>query len=201
MPGHKNRIPSLQKPILILGLVWAVLTTTWAAVVPRLSFGELTGGAERIVHARCLAKDTTLEPQTGIIWTRYQFEIIESLKGDTDWRIVVTEPGGRYGNRRQWAPGVPEFVVGNETELFLARTVTGKWRVLGLGQGNFRVRRDAVTGSSFVQADLSGMELMEIPGTPVQEPQLLPRAVQGRETVEQFKQRIREQVARQVLSR
>ena len=186
---------------MFLCMLWAGVSTTRAAVVPHLSFGDLVGGAERIVHARCLAKVGTLEPLTGMIWTRYEFEIIESLKGDPQQRIVVMEPGGRYGNRGQWAPGVPQFDIGNEAVLFLARTATGKWRVYGLGQGNYRVRQDSISGATLVQADLSGMELVEMPGAPGQEPMIVPRAVSGRETVDQLKQRIREQVARRVLRR
>jgi hypothetical protein len=179
----------------------AVSSSALAAVVPRLSFDELTRGAERIVHARCMAKDTFFETVSGLIWTRYEFEIIESLKGGQEPRIVVTEPGGRYGNRGQWAPGVPQFETGNEVVLFLARTVTGKWRVYGLGQGNFRVQRDSASGATFVQADMSGIELVEMPGTPGQGPPILPRAIPGKETMDQLKQRIREQVVKQVLQR
>jgi hypothetical protein len=187
----------LKRPALCLSFLLTAFSPAWATVVPRLSFEKLTGGAERIVHARCVAKDSYLEASSGTIWTRNVFEIIESYKGGLEPQIAVSEPGGIIGNRGQWVPGAPQFVPGEEVVLFLSRTLTGKWRVYGWGQGNFRVQQDPVTGMTYVQPDLSGIELAVLSAVSESAPQILPRETPARETMDQLKQRIREQLAKQ----
>ena len=187
----------LRGPVSCLLVMLVSSVTASATVVPRLSFDELTRGAEKIVHARCVAKDTYLESMSGTIWTRHVFEIVESLKGGWERQIVVSEPGGVYGSRGQWVPGAPHFEPGDEAILFLARTITGKWRVHGWGQGNFRVQQDPIAGASLVQADMSGIELAELSATPGQAPRILPRVLPARETMSRLKQRIREQLLKQ----
>jgi len=81
--------------------------------------------------------------------------------------------------------------------LFLSRTLTGKWRVYGWGQGNFRVQQDPVAGATFVQPDMSGIELAELLAVPESAPQIHPRVTPARETIDQLKQRIRERLAKQ----
>lgn len=136
-----------------------------ATVVPRYAFDELIRQSSRIVHVRCLGTDTYLESETGTIWTRNYFEILDTLKGNVTTRIVVTEPGGVIGNQGQWVPGAPNFSTGDESVLFLSSTVRGKWRVFGWGQGNYRVHHDARTGHSTVKPDLGGIQLASPTGS------------------------------------
>jgi hypothetical protein len=187
----------LKGSALCLLILLLTITPAGATVVPRMSFEKLTSGAERIVHARCVAKDSYLESASGTIWTRHVFEIIESFKGGFERQIIVSEPGGIVGNRGQWVPGAPQFEPGDEAVIFLSRTLTGKWRVYGWGQGNFRIRQDTVAGATFVQADMSGIELAELSTNPESAARILPRVPPARETIDQLKQRIREQLAKQ----
>jgi hypothetical protein len=169
-----------------------------ASTVPRLAFEELTRSAGRIAHARCVRTSAFLDPESGMIWTQNYFEVEEMLKGQAEaHQLVVTEPGGVVGNLGQAVSGAPRFKPGDEAVLFLAQTKGGKWRVRGWGQGNYRVTRDPATGESLVQPDLAGLELVETAAPAAQDTGAAMRRQGGRgESLDQFKQRIRAQLAR-----
>ena len=170
-----------------------------ATVVPRIGFAELNGSAARIVHARCVATEAFMEASSGTIWTRHQFVILDTLKGEVTAHIVITEPGGIVGGQGQWVAGAPRFAPGDESVLFLSQTVTGKWRVFGWGQGNFRVTRDAVSGETRVKPDLAGAELVVPAGSNSESAIVAPNEPGTAETLDGLKARIRNQLVRQGL--
>jgi hypothetical protein len=165
-----------------------------ATVVPRVGFEELNARSERIVHARCVATDAFLEAESGTIWTRNYFEILDTLKGEAAARIVVMEPGGVIGNQGQWVAGAPRFSPGDESVLFLSQTVTGKWRVFGWGQGNYRVLRDAANGEARVKPDLAGAEVAVPAGAGAESAAASPSDPAARATLDGLKIRIRKQM-------
>jgi hypothetical protein len=163
----------------------------------RLGFEELSQNALRIVHARCVGKDTFLETESGTIWTRNYFEILDTLKGNVTAKTVVMEPGGILGDQGQWVAGAPQFNYGDESVLFLAQTVTGKWRVLGWGQGNYRVLSDPATGRAVVKADLEGIRLASPVGFQYESNMASQTGKSNSlEGLEEFKTRIRTQLMR-----
>jgi hypothetical protein len=168
-----------------------------ATVVPRMGFEELSGRAVRIVHARCVSIDAFVEAETGTIWTRNHFVILDTLKGESAAMIVVTEPGGIVGGQGQWIPGAPQFAPGDESVLFLSQTGTGKWRVYGWGQGNYRISRDAISGEARVKPDLAGAELAAPAGSNQKSEIALQSGPGTAQTLDGLKARIRGQLVRQ----
>lgn len=79
--------------------------------------------------------------------------------------MTVSEPGGVVDGMEMQIEGAPRPRAGEEVVLFLYRVPNGMWRSRGLGQGRYRVSRDAETGEAAVQADLEGVTLVE-PRTP-----------------------------------
>ena len=194
-------IAEKQNVGLILFFLLSIVVTggsAQATVVPRLGFAELSGGASRIVHARCVTAESFMETVSGTIWTRHQFVILDTLKGEVSVNIVITEPGGIVGGQGQWVAGAPRFVPGDESVLFLSQTVTGKWRVFGWGQGNFRVTRDAISGETRVKPDLAGAELVSPVGSNPESAAAFSEPVAS-ETLEGLKARIRSHLYRQGL--
>lgn len=154
--------------LFLLSLCGALQATT----LVRYDLEGLTRTADRVLVGTCRASQTELI--AGQPYTRLTFEVGEVVKGEVGTRLEVCLPGGEYGGQRLHLAGMPEFAPGEEVVLFL----TGPDRLgypwpVGLGQGKFRVQRDAAAKARVFQdtgaarlygargASLDGMELEE----------------------------------------
>ena len=139
-----------------------------ATLVPRLTLEDLSRQADRIVQGRITASRVGWGPEHRLLWTHYELNVDNSLKGLGEGRMTVSVPGGKLGSEVMTIAGTPHFLPGERVMLFLYRTPVGYWGVLGFSQGSFkfaggRVDRD-LTGLEFVPkgvADASGMSLEE----------------------------------------
>lgn len=129
--------------------------------VERFSWERLVTQSEVVFRGRCSASQAYLDPKTGIIWTRYEFQVSELFKGSPSPDWTVTEPGGMVTDMGHVVPGAPHFDVGNEVVLFLYRTELGRWRTRGLGQGHFQIYAPLPAGRPRVRQVLRGIELVE----------------------------------------
>jgi len=78
--------------------------------------------------------------------TRWQVNVVESLKGDSSESIVVRTLGGRYGLTELWVEDEAAFVSGESVLLYLDRDVDStEYRVAGMFQGHFIVDDDKLT--------------------------------------------------------
>lgn len=77
-------------------------------------------------------------------------DVGETLKGDMGRRLSFTVPGGVIGRYRSVTIGAPSFRQGEEVVVFLGAQAPALPYLIGLGQGVFRVRRDARTGQTTV---------------------------------------------------
>jgi hypothetical protein len=177
MSGAKSKRFLWTAPVLLLVLAAAVANAT--SMAP-MSFEELTQRATAIVRVRCVSVESVWS--AGEIWTDSRFVILEEAKADAfgeDQRIsgatntatavasrttgaakeansegiVLRQLGGSIGGLHARVAGVPEFAPGEEAYLFLWRRAGERYRVLGWGQGTFRVARDARTGAARVTQD------------------------------------------------
>jgi hypothetical protein len=74
-----------------------------------------------------------------IIYTFYEIQVSESLKGDYKSSVTVAVPGGTANNLRQTFPGAPQFNAGDEFVFFLWTGKSGLTQVIGLTQGLFKI--------------------------------------------------------------
>ena len=72
------------------------------------------------------------------IWTHYDIEPIESIRGGRA-AIAVSEPGGSLDGVNQQLSGAMPYAVGEEVVLFLYRTPIGYLRTTGGPQGKVSV--------------------------------------------------------------
>jgi hypothetical protein len=130
--------------ILFIALFALQLCAT--SVIP-MSVEQLTVVSSQIVRARAVSSQSSWDAEGAHIYTFTRFQSLESLKGAAPAEIVVRQMGGRVGNIEQRVSGVRRWQQGDESVLFLRPSEVGQgvMAVVGLFQGNFAVKRSAVS--------------------------------------------------------
>ncbi len=180
----------------LLELFCALMAAALAAeatTLVRMNLDQLTASAAVVARTRCLSAESRLE--RGEIWTLTQFETVEALKGTPPPQITVRLIGGRAGHLISTVDGVPRFRAGEDAILFLHPLGSGEWSVTSWTQGTFRVRRDSRTQRETVTQDTSGLAIFN-PATRQFEPGGIKNL-----PLEEFRQRVREAVAREGLEK
>lgn len=124
-------------------VLWPILFSSslaLATTVRTLHLGEMVALAGRVFQGRCVAVERDAGGVLGVPVYRYQFEVLEGVKG--------TRPGERVEIRQAalpgapGLPGLPRYRVGQELILFLhVESRVGLTSPVGLGQGVFQVFR------------------------------------------------------------
>jgi len=141
-----------MKRLLAALLVMAAVSTTpvAAVIVIPITFEQLVGEAVAVVYARVaeVRGQWTLDRQS--IDSIITLEALQYVKGDLGPTVAMRLPGGEAGGRIQVIPGAPTLREGELVVLFLKARGPALLTTLGLGQGIFRVARDARTGAMLV---------------------------------------------------
>ena len=130
----------------------ALISPAAATTVVRFSFESLCEASDRIVHVTCLESEPVLAEDG--IRTRTRFRVMEWVKGEGpdeigSKEIEIALPGGQIGDQQVTVLGMPVFVAGDETVLFLSGPDgTGSPWPIGLGQGCYHVIADDSGGSA-----------------------------------------------------
>lgn len=132
--------PSSWTVLLLLSLITA-LPTVYGTQAPRLTFEELTAGADRIVHGEVTRCWSAWDATGQSIWTHCEIRVEETLKGAVEARLVVSEPGGEVDGVEMAIAGAPRYEAGEEVVVFAAGTPIGYLRTCGWGQGRFVARQ------------------------------------------------------------
>ncbi len=124
--------------LMLMAMGW---TPAWATTVRTFGFEEMCETAQTIVHVQCLARKNAVFADREGIFTQTRFRVVEVVKGRADSEVVLTLPGGEWNGRHMHVPGMPQFVAGQETVLFLSkRDDFGSPWPMGLGQGCYGVQ-------------------------------------------------------------
>jgi hypothetical protein len=124
--------------LIVMGMMW---TPAWATTVKTFVFEEMCETAQTIVHVKCLTRDNAVFADREGIFTQTRFKVMAVVKGQTNSEMVLTLPGGKWEGQQMSVPGMPKFVVGEETVLFLSkRDNYGSPWPMGLGQGCYAVQ-------------------------------------------------------------
>lgn len=111
-----------------------------ATTVKKFAFDGLCETAKTIVHVRCTKKESLKLSDRGGIFTKYNFDVIEVVKGNAEGTLVLLLPGGQLEGIRTEIAGMPQFLAGQETVLFLSEEdAQGSPWPVGLGQGCYGV--------------------------------------------------------------
>lgn len=114
-----------------------------ASLVQAIDLTELTAQSERIVVAQVVSAKSEWDPSHRTIHTRLDLQVEEVWKGSAAEREVIVQPGGTVGDVEMRVHGMPNFVVGEKTVLFLAGHAAP--RVVGMSQGKRSLRWDGAT--------------------------------------------------------
>jgi hypothetical protein len=133
------------------GLHWAVRHATllvlaalfcgpsWATLVPAMTLEDLASQSQSVVHGKVARTWSAWDSSQQVIWTHYEVEVSDSLKGPAQSKLVLSEPGGTVGETSMLIAGTPVYEVGEEIVLFTEATPIGYARTCGWGQGKFKV--------------------------------------------------------------
>lgn len=112
-----------------------------ATTLQRLSVDEMTQQSSAIVRAKVTGCSGVLRGAN--VWTIYQLQVLETLKGARTSSVQVAVPGGVAGGMRQMVAGAPTLTTGAEYVFFLWQGRSGLIQLIGLSQGLLSVTRDA----------------------------------------------------------
>ena len=102
------------------------------------------------------------ESPTGGIQTYVHVQPSRVIKGAIGTApLVIREPGGAFGDRREWVYGAPEFWVGERSLLFLSRNADGTLQTNSLSMGKFTLSVDSTGRSTAVREFGYGASLLE----------------------------------------
>jgi len=136
--------------ILTLGLLVALGTRAGAMTTVPLTFEQLVGEATAVVYARVADVRGEWTRDRRAINSVITLEALRYLKGDLGPTVVMRLPGGETGGRINVLPGAPVLREGELVVLFLVTQGPAIPTTVGLGQGVFRVVRDARSGTMLV---------------------------------------------------
>nr|HEV7955311.1 hypothetical protein [Candidatus Acidoferrales bacterium] len=138
-PNHKY-FPKYLMFIFSLLLASGVVIEVGATTLARMDLAALARSAEMIVRARCIHSETKWESES--ISTFDDFVVLETLKGAPPEILRVRLPGGRVNHTEVKIEGVPAFITGEETILFVEKTSAGDYGITSWAQGTFRIHRE-----------------------------------------------------------
>ncbi len=136
--------------LLVAAIVAASAPQARATVLRPGDLGEIAREASAIVRGTVVGVRSAWGDGRRRVETIVTLEVSETFKGGMSGRLSFTVPGGVIGRYRSVTIGAPSFCPGDELVLFLGAVPPALPFVLGLGQGVFRVRRDARTGQTTV---------------------------------------------------
>ena len=118
-----------------------------ATSIVRFAFDSLCVRAETIAHVRCVESQSFRDAERGGVFTRTRLEVLSPVKGDPGGEIVLILPGGSVDSQRVAVLGIPGFVPGEETVVFLSGPddFGSPWPI-GLGQGCYSVQAEEGKG-------------------------------------------------------
>jgi len=107
---------------------------------------ELTLSSEVIVRGVVKRVQSRWAGDGSMIVTDVEVVVSESLKGQPDRTVVITQPGGSVGDIGQKVSGLASFAEGEEVLVFLGPKRKGHFQVRGALQGKYRIERSSPSG-------------------------------------------------------
>ncbi|MEP7352074.1 MAG: hypothetical protein ABI824_02470 [Acidobacteriota bacterium] len=163
---HLDRALDCSRSSLLAIACLLVAITAGATTLVQLSMTQMIQQSTAIVRARVTGSYAA--DRNGQIYTHYQLQILETLKGTATSDVAV--PGGVLHGTRQLVAGAPELSSGQEYVLFLWTSKSGLTQLIGLSQGSFDVVTDATGNAQLargVSATVPGAVVMDAGGQPV----------------------------------
>jgi hypothetical protein len=158
-------LPALN-PCVKRCLMLAMVLTSWvlplhSATLERLSLDDIITRSTTIVRGKVTASWAAF---TGsVIYTHYQIQVSEQLKGAAQNTVEVMTPGGTVKGLSQSFSGSPVLNQGGEYVFFLWTGKNGITWITGLTQGLFSLTGEGAADRTATRS--ASRELMLDPGT------------------------------------
>ncbi len=153
----------MQK-VFMLGCLAAVLAPLPGSTLQQLSLDDMIRLSTAIVHGK--AQQTTPSYKGSIIYTHYNVQVSETLKGHSASQFDVAVPGGAANRYQQTFAGAPNLTPGQDYVFFLWTSNSGLTQIIGLSQGLFVVSTNS-SGQLMVMREASGERMVNNAGQPV----------------------------------
>ena len=165
--SHPVPAPGISgRPILLPAATALVLSLlapggATASTVEFVPLGEMAQRADQILTGRVVGVRSQLSARRTSIHTFVTIEVDEWFKGGRSGPVVTLRVlGGEAEGYRLLVAGAPSFEVGEEVLVFTDGGAGRIPTVFGLGQGKFRLERDAATGRRKLSRSLAGLNLV-----------------------------------------
>jgi len=129
-------------PMLLAGLLLVGLSAV-ATTMLRLDVPELAQSSDTVVHGTVRRVESRWSGDRRRIITDVEIQVTESLKGQPGSTVLLIQPGGTVGDIGQVVHGSASFTPGEEVVVFLERRGASAFRLSGMSQGKYQVRRAA----------------------------------------------------------
>src|SRR5580704_5503959 len=123
--------------VFIFGFLVAALALLPGSTLQQLSLNDMIRLSTAIVHGK--AQQTVSSYSGSIIYTHYNVQVSETLKGTSTSQLDMAVPGGAASKFQQTFAGAPSLAPGQDYVLFLWTSKSGLTQIIGLSQGLFGV--------------------------------------------------------------
>lgn len=132
-----------------VGLLLALASAAHATMAVKLGLDKLVEESALVVIATIDSKDAKWDAGRKGIWTHHTVTVNETLKGEHKAEREFATRGGVVADRGQHVAGAGNFGKGEQYVLFLWRDDDGRYRLVGMVQGAFRVtEKDGIKRAS-----------------------------------------------------
>jgi hypothetical protein len=161
----------MKRILTCVPLLAVCLMPLQCSTLEKLSLGDIITKSTAIVRAKVTGSYAVYSGP--VIYTHYQLQVSESLKGTNGTSVDLAVPGGVANNFRQSFTGAPQFSVGDEYVFFLWTGKSGVTQVIGLTQGLFAVARGSSTNPTVTRSASRELMLEQGTGHPVKDQTLV----------------------------
>lgn len=140
----------MRRLFVLLAMLMAMAAS--ATTVKPMTIEELTAAAPLVVEGQAAESWSAWNAQHSLIYTFTRVRVTKTLKGVPEETVLLKQMGGSANGYTQRVAGVNAMKPGDLSVLFLrpSEANDGTMVIVGLMQGNFRIAREATTGSTVV---------------------------------------------------
>jgi hypothetical protein len=142
-------------------LLFVLLSALQAAIIPAFSLEDLSRESETIVEGTVIRSSVGWDAKHTFVWTHYEVQVSDWLRGPGGRSIVVSEPGGTLEGYTYQGSGQVQYEIGEHVLLFLYTTPIGFVRSTGAGQGKLTITPEGRT-----RLNLAGLSFAGSAGPP-----------------------------------
>ena len=166
-----GRIRTTQYTIAALVCLVSVLLGSWspraahATTFILLNDAQLLSSADIVLTGTVTRIESAAIAPDGGFYTYVHLQPTHIIKGVlAPGTVVIREPGGTMGDRREWVYGAPEFWVGERALVFLAHNPDGTLQTSNLSMGKYTLSADS-TGHATAFRDFGHGAMVLMPET------------------------------------